>query len=226
MSHNKDRQQGFTGVRNAEIVGTMPGLKVQLGIGLLIVAALLFGYFVWQKAVYQTSVATEQTATTTLSDMQGVVEKLLENKNANLGAVSTAAAGSNAASTMTVRLAVLADPDLFDFANNVKRNCDSVIMVPTTVPASPLMLQASINALLTDTFDYGFKPANFIATQKALSLASARIVDGIATINLTGSVNATTDSCEATRIQTQLTETARQFGNVKQVNIFLNGKPL
>ena len=225
MSHNKDRQQGFTGVRNAEIVRAMPELKVQLAIGLLIVAVLLFGYFVWQKSVYQASVATEQTATTTLSDMQGAVEKMLENKNATLG-TATSISEANTSSTMTVRLAILADPDLFDFANNVKRNCDSVIMVPTTVPASPLMLQSSIQALLTDTFDYGFKPANFIATQKELSLVSARIVDGVATINLAGSVNSTTDSCEATRVHTQLTETARQFGNVTKVNIFLNGKPL
>lgn len=225
MSHNKDRQQGFAGVRNAEIVRTTPGLKVQLTIGLLIVAVLLLGYFFWQKSVYEASVSVPQTATTTLSEIQGAINVALENQNIPESTAPGSSTGSGA-DTMTVRLAILADPDLFDFANNVKRNCDSVIMVPTTVPASPLMLQASINALLTDTFDYGFKPANFIATQKGLSLASARIIDGVATINLTGNVNPTTDSCEATRVETQLTETARQFGNVTQVQIFLNGKPL
>lgn len=222
MPHNKDRQQGFTGVRNAEIVRAPLTQKVWIIASVLIVAGALFGYVVWQKASQQIATTTTQVATTTVSDLQGMVDAI-QQKNAS---ITSAASAGTGAQTMTVRLAVLADPDLFDFANNVKQNCDSVIMVPTKVPASPLMLQSSISALLTDTFDYGFKPANFIATQKGLSLASARIVDGVATINLTGSVNTTTDSCEATRIETQLTETARQFGNVTAVQIFLNGRPL
>lgn len=224
MSHNKDRQQGFKGVRNAEIVRSIPAFVKPLGIGLAVVAVMLLGYFFWQKNAYQTTLET-QSATTTVSDLQGDVQALVDARNSAAANKYTSGVVPTG-DTMTVKLAVLADPDLFDFNNTIKRNCDSVVLVPTVVPASPLMLQSAIHALLNDTFDYGFVPANSIARYDSLELESARIVDGVATINLKGSLPQFKNACETTRAMTQLTETARQFGNVTDVRVYLNGVAL
>lgn len=124
----------------------------------------------------------------------------------------------------TVRLAILADPDLFDYKNQPVISCDAVVFAKTEISKTPKILNATLNLLFNDDFDYGFTPANFISTQKDLNFDSAVIENGIAKVYLSGKVGPLAGSCDNTRIQTQITETAKQFGSVKSVEIFLNGE--
>jgi|GEM_PF-1354995 hypothetical protein len=125
-----------------------------------------------------------------------------------------------------VNIALLASPDLFDYSNNNREACDVVVMVPQTIAPTSQVLNAAIAILFTDTFDYGFPPANFIATQKNLAFQGATIENSVARVFLTGTVGPIVGVCDVPRIETQIEETALQFATVNRVEIYLNGEIL
>jgi spore germination protein GerM len=61
--------------------------------------------------------------------------------------------------------------------------------------------------------------------QSDLQVESVSIVDGIATINLTGRL-LMGGECDNPRIQAQLEQTVLQFPTVTKAEIFINGKTL
>jgi hypothetical protein len=128
--------------------------------------------------------------------------------------------------TVTVYTALLANPNLFDFSNQYARGCDVLVMVPHAIAPTPRVLNTALAILFADEKDYGFPPANFIATQDNLAFYYATITNGIANVYLTGVVGPIDGVCDVPRIETQITETALQFPTVQGVRIFLNNEPL
>lgn len=219
MSHNKDRQQGFAGVGTVTQVGTRTGsLRTRIIMGIIIVAIIGgIGYLVWPNRASDS--ATDSVAAQ--NDAAGAENTAVVDETAR----TQETAGAAYTGTQ-VRVAVLADPDLFDYTNEPVRGCDAVVLVPKQIAPTPKVLNAAINTLFTDSFDYGFTPGNFIATQKELAFSHATITDGVAQIYLTGKVGPIAGTCDVPRIETQLRETALQFGSVSSVAIYLNGEPL
>lgn len=226
MSHNKDRQQGFAGVGTVTQVGTRTGsLRTRIIIGIIITVIIAgIAYLAWpNRASDSAKENTEEQLAAVGADGQAIVDAAAIELTAQQGAN----AQSNTAYTGTqVRIAVLADPDLFDYANEPVRGCDAVVLVPKQIAPTPKVLNAAISALFTDTFDYGFTPGNFIATQKKLAFSHATITNGTAQVYLTGTVGPIAGACDVPRIETQIRETALQFSSVSSVAIFLNGEPL
>jgi len=61
--------------------------------------------------------------------------------------------------------------------------------------------------------------------QSDLQLESISLENGIAVINLTGTM-ALGGVCDIPRVEAQLESTVLQFSTVQEVSIFVNGKPL
>jgi len=236
MGHNKDRQQGFAGVRSSELTTQNKGLSAKIITGIIILLILGgIGYLALPKKTDDAKVDTQEEqadVTTTEEGKTDLVETAAmqltstgstSNGNGEPEYTGTYAGGYTGAS---VRVADLANPDLFDFANETVRGCDVVVMAKKNITPTPKILNAALSTLFTETFDYGFTPGNFIATQKDLAFESAVINGGVASVYLTGKVGPIAGVCDVPRIETQITETALQFGTVSSVNIFLNGEPL
>lgn len=230
MAHNKDRQQGFAGVGVAHKAGSRFGSMRAWGIGALVVvgiAGLSYGGYVLATreraeapSPVEGLVADIDTTTIELSSDAASQRVQPGTAGAAVGAGYAGVPGAH------VSIAVLADPDLFDFSNEKVRACDAVVMVPQQIAPTPRVLHAALERLFADTFDYGFTPGNFVATQEKLAFDRATIEHGLATIYLTGSVGPIAGACDVPRIETQITETALQFATVNRVQILLNGEPL
>lgn len=61
--------------------------------------------------------------------------------------------------------------------------------------------------------------------QSDLTVKNVTINDGVATINLTGQLRLG-GVCDSPRVEEQLVATAKQFPEIKEVKIFINGSPL
>jgi len=104
---------------------------------------------------------------------------------------------------------------------------DSVVPVMVEIPSTQAVLKAALQALLStkDQF-YGQSGLYNALYQSDLQLESASIdASGKASVNLTGSLKMGGE-CDTPRVQAQLEQTVRQFPNVTEVNIFINGKPI
>jgi len=104
---------------------------------------------------------------------------------------------------------------------------DSVVPVMVEIPSTQAVLKAALQALLStkDQF-YGQSGLYNALYQSDLQLESASIdASGKASVNLTGSLKMGGE-CDTPRVQAQLEHTVRQFPNVTEVNIFINGKPI
>jgi hypothetical protein len=231
---NDNRQQGFSAVKPDE--GKKGGDKwVIIGVGAAIIVILVAaGYWIFgvkkgnsiptannnndmEFAVDENDVANENVDFVFDSEMGND-----DVTNNNLESVSS----EGFKSFSSTKIAILADPDLFDFSNNNIQQCDSVVLVDKRITPTPKILNSTLKTLFEDKFDYGFYPANFVATQKDLKFADATIDNGVAKIYLTGEIGPINGECDKTRIQTQIRETALQFDSVKLVIIYLNNEPL
>ena len=104
---------------------------------------------------------------------------------------------------------------------------DSVVPIMVEIPSTLAVLKAALQALLStkDQF-YGQSGLYNALYQSDLQLESASIdASGKASVNLTGSLKMGGE-CDTPRVQAQLEQTVRQFPNVTEVNIFINGKPI
>lgn len=234
--HNKNRQYGFGSVkpRDAEIVKSKLKINkkavfislVILGVGLI--STGLYSFFksdldskaknavagLFAKEAKEDSVYTPEV------DIK--VNEGTQNTASVVGAVNSVQNQEN-----KVKIALLASPDLFDYKNHPILGCDALVFAQAEVPKTPKILNATLDLLFNDDFDYGFPPANFIAsTQKDLKFDSAVIENGVAKVFLTGLITVDDQKCDKNRIIYQIEETAKQFKTVKTVEIFLNGEKL
>ena len=104
----------------------------------------------------------------------------------------------------------------------------SDLPVPVTAGFEPTV--APLTSALTTLFSlenrtYGQTGLYNALYQSTLNLDSVVIEDGLATVNLSGSL-VLGGVCDTARVDAQIRETALQFSTVDTVNIFLNGQPL
>lgn len=103
---------------------------------------------------------------------------------------------------------------------------DSVIPVPVTIAPTVGVLRAALEELLSlEDIYYGMTGLYNALHQSNLKLDSVSIVQGKATIHLSGTVMLS-GVCDNPRVEAQLKETALQFSTVSQVEIYINNIPL
>lgn len=224
--HNQKKQYGFSGVklREAEVVKEK-NIKKQVFITIIILAvAVLAGsiFIAFKKDLFSFDFIKNAFVSTEKEANEDNGGEIVENTALVSGVVDQNINNSN--NTETVRLAILANPDLFDYQNQPVLGCDAVVYARVDINKTPKILNATLSTLFNDDFDYGFLPANFISTQKDLDFDYALIENGIAKVFLKGKVGPIESECDQTRIQNQIIETAKQFNTVKSVEIYLNGE--
>jgi hypothetical protein len=235
--HNRNKQYGFASVkpRDAEVIKNRNINNKKLftiGGSILIIALLVWGVSAFVKSDMDTKVKNgfvelfknEDKLNIETTFQPDYVVGDVESKPNNTASVVL---GSNFSSKETVKLALLASPNLFDYKNHPVLGCDALVFAKTEIDKTPKVLNSTLNLLFNDGFDYGFPPANFISsTQKDLKFESAVIENGVAKVFLSGKITIQNTSCDEDRVIYQITETAKQFSTVKSVDIFLNGKKL
>jgi spore germination protein GerM len=129
----------------------------------------------------------------------------------------------SSATTTKIKIALL---DTTGNGSGESRGCDNVTMVERSVPKTSAPLSAALQTLFAEP--EGTQPStayNFIArTKNTLKFDHATVVNGTASIYLTGSLSGLAGVCDDPRAQIQLEETALQFSTVQKVQIYLNGK--
>lgn len=102
---------------------------------------------------------------------------------------------------------------------------DSLVAVTQEVPQTKAILKESLTKLfaIKDQY-YGQSGLYNSLYNSALKLDNVAIVDGVATITLSGQLSLG-GVCDNPRALGQIEATAKQFETVKSVKIFLNGKP-
>jgi spore germination protein GerM len=103
---------------------------------------------------------------------------------------------------------------------------DSAIPVVRQITPTNAPLTAAIKELLSlHDRDYGESGLYNALYQSRLQVSSVAIMNGVATIRLTGQL-LQGGECDSPRIGAQLTNTALQFSTVRSVQVFINGVPL
>jgi hypothetical protein len=112
-------------------------------------------------------------------------------------------------------------------ASGKKIGCDdSIIPVDVSIDPTTAPLTAALNRLFSIKTDYYGQSGLYNALYRSdLHLDSASVVNGLATVQLSGSLQLG-GVCDDPRVEAQLEETIRQFSTVRDVAIFLNGQPL
>jgi hypothetical protein len=103
---------------------------------------------------------------------------------------------------------------------------DSAVPVTVEIPATQGVLKAAFDALLANKSQYYGQSGLYNALyQSVLKLDSAKIEDGLATLQISGKLSLGGE-CDNPRVKAQLEGTAKQFSTVKDTAIFINGKPM
>lgn len=103
---------------------------------------------------------------------------------------------------------------------------DSAVAVLREIHQTQSVLQAAIEQLLSvKDKDYGQSGYYNALYQSNLTLDSAEISGGKATIKLSGTV-LTSGTCDNPRLISQIEETAKQFSAVESVEILINNKDI
>lgn len=230
--HNRKKQYGFASVqpRDAEIVNKERNKKVFITSLIIVLLLILAGsIFAFSKSDVDlksklANVASVFKKEDTVSG--DIVEGLtVEVKDSGIKTVPVPAVYNTGVEK--VKLALLASPELFDYRNHEIVGCDALVFAQAEIPTTPKVLNLTLALLFTDTFDYGFMPANFISsTQKDLEFDHAVIENGVAKVYLKGEMTIDNESCDKARIGYQIRETAKQFPTVKTVEIFNNGSKI
>ncbi len=116
---------------------------------------------------------------------------------------------------------------MIKLADNGPVGCgDFLIPVDRQIPKTTTILRATLDELLslrrTEFPDAQVYSSLFSSNLKTESVS---IVNGKAIIKLTGTVSLG-GVCDSPRVEAQLTETAKQFPTVKEVEIFINNQPI
>ncbi len=124
-----------------------------------------------------------------------------------------------------VKYPVFANPDMFDYSGKVNSCNDEIVWITTNIPQPQFVWKATLDEMLTSKLNLGYAPGNFLANQKNIQLEKAVIENGVAKAYLTGSFEFNKkDKCDSVRPVSQIVEAGMQFGNVKSVQVFLNGQ--
>ena len=103
---------------------------------------------------------------------------------------------------------------------------DSLVPVTQEIVPTQGVLRLALELLLGLKQQYYGESGLYNALyQSDLTIADLRIDNGKATIQLAGRL-LLGGVCDNPRVEAQLVETARQFSTVKEVEIFINGRPL
>ncbi|MBI1299238.1 LysM peptidoglycan-binding domain-containing protein [bacterium] len=103
---------------------------------------------------------------------------------------------------------------------------DSVVPVEVEIEPTLAVLTAAMNSLLDlDERFYGESGLYNALYRSDLSVDSISLVNGVATINLSGEVSLG-GVCDVPRFEAQLRQTALQYYTVDSVEITINGEPL
>ena len=103
---------------------------------------------------------------------------------------------------------------------------DTLVFVDRDITPTSAPLSAAIREQLSiHDLNYGQSALYNALYQSNLTLASASIVNGHATINLTGNLS-TGGVCDIPRVEAQLEETALQFSTVTGVTVYVNNVEL
>lgn len=103
---------------------------------------------------------------------------------------------------------------------------DSLIPVTRDIPRTASPLTDTLNLLFSLKDQYYGQSGLYNALYHAnLRVEGISAHDGVFRVNLLGELNLG-GVCDSPRVEAQIKETILQFSTVKQVNVFLNGKPL
>jgi hypothetical protein len=171
----------------------------------------------------RTAVPITNTATPDPSETAPMVTSV-PTTNPSATSLPPAATASSGASTVKIFLIAINDNGV----RGPKIGCgDSII--PVDVPISPTLgvLRAALTKLLSikTRFFGGESDLYNSLYQSNLNIDNLSIQNGLATIWLSGTVQLG-GVCDTPRFQAQLEQTALQFSTIKQVDIFINNKPL
>lgn len=103
---------------------------------------------------------------------------------------------------------------------------DSAIPVEVQIQPTVAPLTAAYDELLRiDQRFYGQSGLYNALHRSDLTVAGVDIANGLATVNLSGALSVA-GTCDVPRIRAQLQQTALQYANVDDVNIFIDGTSL
>lgn len=104
---------------------------------------------------------------------------------------------------------------------------DSAVPVTVMVPAEEPPLESALRSLFElDRAALQGSSLMHPLSHSRLSLVSAQIEQGRAEIRLTGQLRAAPWPCNRERIRAQLEQTALQFEEIRQVELYVDGRPL
>ncbi len=141
--------------------------------------------------------------------------------------ISVTSQNLNSAIAPKITYPVFAKPDMFDYSGKQDTCGDEIVWVRTEVPQPQYVWRATLEEMLNSKVELNYLPGNFLASQKNIKIEKAVIENGVAKAYLTGTFDFNKkDKCDETRPITQIVEAGMQFGNVKSVQVFLNGELL
>jgi hypothetical protein len=130
-----------------------------------------------------------------------------------------------AAGTMRIKLFFVALEDNGKRGKKIGCN-DSIVAVDRVIPATTAPLTAALKELFSiSERTYGPSGLYNALAQANLKLDSAAVVNGKATVNISG-VLKLGGVCDNPRAEAQIKELVMQFATVKQANIFINNIPI
>ncbi len=133
----------------------------------------------------------------------------------------------NATVLPKIKYPVFANPDMFDHSGKVNSCGDEIIWITTNVLQPQFVWRATLDEMINSKLNLGYLPGNFLASQKNIKIEKAIIENGVAKAYLTGTLDfESKDNCNQNRIISQITEAGMQFGNVRSVQVYLNGELL
>lgn len=103
---------------------------------------------------------------------------------------------------------------------------DSIVPVTITVPQTEEPIKTALDQLLSEKDEfYGQSGLYNSLYQSDLKVDSVKIIDSKAEVNLSGTLTLS-GVCDNPRVETQIEWTVLQFNEIKEVQVFLNGKTL
>lgn len=132
---------------------------------------------------------------------------------------------ATASGPRTVKIFLIAQDDNGKSGKKIGCN-DSVVGVNVTIQPTVGVLRAAYESLLAQKSQfYGQSGLTNALYQSKLEVDGVNLKDDKAIVALKGTLTLG-GVCDNPRVEAQLTETGKQFDNVKEVEVLINGKPL
>ncbi|MEK9163392.1 MAG: GerMN domain-containing protein [Chloroflexota bacterium] len=132
---------------------------------------------------------------------------------------------ATASGPRTVKIFLIAQDDNGKSGKKIGCN-DSVVGVNVAIQPTVGVLRAAYESLLAQKSQfYGQSGLYNALYQSKLEVEGVNLKDDKAIVTLKGTLTLG-GVCDNPRVEAQLTETGKQFDNVKEVEVLINGKPL